>query len=80
MPEYIEICEVIEIDLTQDNEAPDRGLETPDLSGTVNVILSMTASEFIQMLSALNQGAEILYPDKSHEITDWLVQGAIDGE
>lgn len=80
MPEYFSICERFEVDLTQDNDAPQRGIETPNMSGTITIASTMDAETFTKIVSALNLGASIIYSGQSDYLTDILIQGAIDGE
>lgn len=66
-----------EIDDWQDNEVAPDELTTPALSDDDNQIcLNLTARQFIEMLSSIEQGSEICYPNKSHEISDRFLMGA----
>lgn len=69
------IFEVYDLPLEQVNTSQNNGLETPSLTGSNVIILNLSDRQFIEFLSALEQGAELLYPDKMHEMTDIFLQG-----
>lgn len=76
MIEIRSIHKDFEVDFEQPNDAPQQGLESPVLDISTNTVtLVLTAEQFRQFLSAIEQGAEIIYPDKQHELTDIFVQG-----
>lgn len=70
-----EIYKVWEVPDEQTNSEQGSGTN-PVLSPTGNVVtLTLTDTEFIEFLSALEIGSEIIYPDKFHEMSDKFILG-----
>lgn len=66
-----------EIEHIQDNAVSFDGFFTPQLSDGINDLnIQLTRVQFLEMLSAIEQGAEVIYPEKYQEITDRFLRMA----
>ena len=73
--EYKKIQSEVEVPYVQNNDVDScSGLVTPQINTTENDIrFNVSGEQFRQLLSAIEQGSELLYPDKKHELTEILI-------